>query len=247
VLADGTELPAKVIGRDTRLDVALLAVDGATKVKPLPFGVSGALKVGEWVLALGNPFGGEVTASAGVLSTLGRNIGGDLTRRNDVADYAAFLQSSAAVTALNAGGPLVTMAGEIVGINVAHDARGGPIGFAVPIDRVKDIIPMLEASGVVSRTWLGIYVQPVTPEQAKERGMPDAGGALITDVIVPGPGSKAGLRRGDIIRRFAATAVDSRNLPWIASTTAVGKAIDLEVWRDRGVVQLTLVTEAMPK
>ena len=139
------------------------------------------------------------------------------------------------------------MAGEVVGICSAPEPRGGPIGFAVPIDRIKDILPMLQANGAVSRTWLGIYMHPVTPALAHELGMPDAGGALVADVVVPSPGARAGLRRGDVILSFAGRQVDSRNLPWIASTTGVGQSVALEVWRSQGIVNLTLITEAMPK
>jgi serine protease Do len=252
VLADGTVLPAKVIGRDARLDVALLKIDlggpagPAAALRPLPLGDSADLAIGEWVIALGNPAGIEVTASAGIIGGRGLASPEALVGAAGIG-YRGFLQTDAAIHAGNAGGPLLDVSGNVVGVCSPADPRGGPLGFAAPIDKVKEILPQLRRDGAVSRAWLGLYVQPVTAALAGELGLPGPAGALVSDVVSPGPGARAGLRRGDVILQFDGREVDDKSLPWIAATAPIGKPIDIVVWRDRASTHLAAVTEKMPE
>jgi serine protease Do len=251
ILSDGTELPAKIVGRDPRLDVALLKIDAPAghPLRPLPLGSSADLAVGEPVVALGNPFGVEVTASAGIVG--GRGLASPEALVGVAGpSYRGFLQTDAAIHAANAGGPLLDMAGNVVGLCSPPPSPGdarAPIGFAAPIDKLRDILPQLRRDGAVSRAWLGIYVQPVGADLIRETGLPAASGALVSDVVAPGPGARAGLRRGDIILQFDGRDVDDKSLPWIAATAAVGKQVDIVVWRDGARARLAATTEKMPE
>lgn len=245
LLADGTEVAARILGRDPRLDVALLEIDAPPRYRAAPLGSSGQLQIGEWVLALGNPFGGEVTASAGIVSALGRPGAEGLAGAGP--GYRTFLHTDCVVNAGNSGGPLVNTAGEVVGINSAGEKRSGGVGYAVPIDRIKDILPMLQKDGRVVRAWLGVFVHPVTDDIARQHNLETVTGALVSDLVPGSPAARAGVQPGDIILEYDGKDVDHRNLPWLSQTSGIGRRLPVVVWRNKGTRPLTLHTEAMPE
>ncbi len=245
VLANNEEAAATVVGRDPKHDLAVIKIDGSSRLEPAPLGDSDRLQVGEWVVALGNPFGDEITASAGIVSARGRTSKDRIIGAPRV-NYRSFIQTDAAINAGNSGGPLINTAGEVVGMSVALEPRRASTGFAVPINRVKRLVPMLEEEGGPARAWLGIMILPVTPERARQRGLPSVTGALVTEVQPGAPAAKAGIKPGDVILEFDGHDVDEQNFPWISSTTGIGKSVQVVVWRSGGKRQLTLITERKP-
>lgn len=224
-LSDGRTFTASVKGVDPKLDLALLKIEAGNHLPVARLGNSGALKVGEWVMAIGNPFGLEQTVTVGIVSAKGRVIG--------AGPYDDFIQTDASINPGNSGGPLFNAAGEVVGINTAIVASGQGIGFAIPIDAAKSILPQLKETGQVTRGWLGVSVQVVTAELAESFGLKEAKGALVAEVIKDSPAEKAGIRRGDIILRFDGHEVDALNdLPRLVAATEVGKEVKLTVFRD---------------
>ena len=249
VLPGGAELPAKLLGRDPELDVALLSIDppaGAPPLRGLPLGNSDQLAVGEWVVVLGNALGDEVTASAGIVSATGRNAAGSFVTKRAVG-FRTFLQIDARVHRGNSGGPVIDGAGQVVGIAVATGDRPGELSFAIPASRVRDVLAPLREHGSVARSWLGVLAKPVTEEVSQRLGLPKPAGALVTEVKAGSPAAVAALRPDDVILRWADRAVDHRDLPWIVAQTPVGKTITLAVWRNRAEVAVKLVTEKMPE
>lgn len=246
MLPDGVELPARVVGRAPELDVALLAVDTKRPLEPIPLGESSGLRVGEWVVAMGNPFGREVVASIGIIAGVDGATGTPFPD-SPGALYRSFLLTDAAIHAANSGGPLVDMAGSVVGINVAAEPNGSRLGFAVPIDRVAPVLGMLERDGRIQRTWLGAYIQPVTPEEAARRGLEPADGALVSEVRDNAPAARAGLRPGDIVLRFDGQRVDHRNLPWLVATAGPGRRIPVVIWRDGAERDVEIIGELRPE
>lgn len=264
VLPDGSEVPAKVIGRDPRLDLALLQVDptappfggaagqgGASasvtpRLQPLPLGDSDDLKVGEWLVVLGDPFGDEVTASEGIVSSTGREGTGSLVPGRAMG-FRTYLQTSARVHRGNSGGPVIDSAGQVVGVAVATSASSGELSFAIPINRVREVVDALRDYGQVARGWLGVLVKPVTADQAATLGLPGPGGALITEIKAGSPAARSGLRSGDVILKWGERDVDSRSLPWIVASTPVGKPTTVVVWRNRAQADLAVVTDRMPE
>jgi serine protease Do len=226
-LADGVEQKAKVLGRDSKTDIALLRVESASKVKPMRLGDSDRLEVGEWVMAIGNPFGLENTVTAGIVSAKGRYIG--------TGPYDSFIQTDASINPGNSGGPLINLRGEVVGINTAIFSRTGGnigIGFAIPINLAKELIPQLESKGKVTRGWLGVLIQKVTPEIAESLGLKEPSGALVADVMKDGPAKEAGIQVGDVIVEFDGRPVkESNELPLLVARTAVGKKVSVTVLR----------------
>ncbi|WP_428268570.1 S1C family serine protease [Haliangium sp.] len=245
-LAGGAEVPAVILGRDAQLDVALLSIETNAPLTVARLGDSTNLRVGERVVALGNPFGLEVTASAGIISSVD-GAAGEIPRELAPAHYRSFLITDAAIHAGNSGGPLVDVAGRVIGLNVATDPRGGALGFAVPISRIEAVLGTLEREGRVLRTWLGLYIQPVTAEVAAQYGLDGPRGALVTDVPPETPAARAGLLSGDIILRFDGRVVDHRNLPWLVSTAGPNRTVAVEVWRARGLQTLDVITELRPE
>lgn len=249
VTADGVEHLARVVGRDPKLDVALLAIDGAARMTALPLGDSDRAQVGEWVAALGDPFGHGATVSAGVLSGL-QQLDAQSLIEPDEHRYRGYLQTDASIHAGNSGGPLLNMAGEVIGINTAvapTAGRASPIGYAVPINRAKAILPQLKEAGHVTRAWLGIYVRPVTPELAQKLGLDAPRGAYVTGVYEGSPAARGGIERGDVVLQLNGTDVDHRNLPWLAATTPVGSRMELSLWRGKGPLHLQITAEKMPE
>jgi len=232
-LEDDREYTAEVIGSDAKTDIALIKISRENGGKrPFPYlklGDSGGLEVGEWVMAIGNPFGLSHTVTVGVVSALSRNIG--------AGPYDEFIQTDASINPGNSGGPLMNIKGDVIGINTAiiSGNSGGNvgIGFAIPINIVKVILKDLKEKGSVTRGWLGVMIQKITPDLAKSFGLKDSKGALVGDVIPDGPAFKAGIKRGDVIVSFDKQAVDEMEaLPKIVAKTAPGRAVKVKVVRD---------------
>jgi serine protease Do len=245
VLPDHTEVPAKLVGRDTRLDLALLSVD-VPRLVALPLGNSDDLQVGEWVIALGDPFGDEVTAAVGVVSATGREAASSLLQ-GAAMTYRMFIQTDARIHRGNSGGPVLDSAGEVVGVAVATGDRPGEISFVIPINRVKEVFDALRDYGQVARGWLGAVVKPVTADLAESVALPNAKGALITEIKAGSPAARSGLRAGDIILKWGDHDVDDRSLPWIVASNPIGKAVTVTVWRSKAEVPIAVVTEKMPQ
>jgi serine protease Do len=248
VLPDTTELPAKLIGRDVDLDLALLSVD-RPRLHALPMGDSNDLKIGEWVVVLGNAFGEEVTASAGILSSTGREAAGSLVQARGMAyrTFRMFLQTDARIHRGNSGGPVLDTAGQVVGVAVATGDRPDELSFAIPINRVREVIDALRDHGQIARGWLGAKVKPVTLEVAQTLGMPTAAGALVTEIMPSSPAIRAALRAGDVILEWADREIDHRSLPWIVASTPVGRPTTVTIWRNRAEIKIAIVTEKMPQ
>jgi len=227
---DGSKLKVdKVIGRDTKADIALLKV---TPVKPLAdvkFGSSSVMKVGDWVMAIGNPFGLGGTVTAGIISAKQRDI--------NSGPYDDFLQTDASINKGNSGGPLFNMAGEVIGINTAIiSPTGGSIGigFAVPADTVTNVIAQLKEFGEVRRGWLGVKIQTIGEDIAESFGVPENTGALVAGITPDSPAAKSGLETGDVILKFDGKDVTTmRGLPKLVAQAPIGKSVDIEVMRQR--------------
>jgi serine protease Do len=227
-LSDKEEYEAKVVGTDEKTDLALIKITAKHTLTQLPLGRSGDLQVGDWVLAIGNPFGLEQTVTAGIVSAKGRVI--------NAGPYDDFIQTDASINPGNSGGPLLNLKGEVVGINTAIFSSGGGnigIGFAIPIDQARAIVEQLKAKGKVTRGWLGVSIQSVTPELAKSFGLKEPIGALVAEVTKDGPADKAGINRGDVITTFnGATVKDSHELPALVARTPVGEKAEVVVLRN---------------
>ena len=224
-LAGGKEFAGKIVGRDPKTDLALIKIEAASELQPLKLGNSDDLKVGNWVVAVGSPFGLEQTVTAGIVSAKGRVIGSG--------PYDNFIQTDASINPGNSGGPLINLQGEVVGINTAIIASGQGIGFAIPINMAKEVAPQLQKRGHVTRGLLGVNIQDVTPELAKSLGLKESKGALVSQVVPDGPADKAGLEQGDVIVNFDGRMVgDSKDLPRIVASTPVGKTVTVKLLRD---------------
>jgi serine protease Do len=223
-LKDGDEHEAQIIGRDKKTDLALIKIKTAKQLPSLPLGDSDKLQVGDWVLAMGNPFGLENTVTAGIVSAKGRVIG--------AGPYDDFIQTDASINPGNSGGPLINLKGEVVGINTAIVAQGQGIGFAIPVNMARKVMEQLRAKGRVVRGWLGVMIQPITPELAKKFDLKDTQGALVADVVKSGPADKAGVKRGDVIVEFNGQPIrDFHTLSRLAAESAVGSEAKLTVVR----------------
>ena len=224
VFNNGDELEATIVGRDPKTDIALIKVEPTKPLEALVLGDSDAVRPGEWVVAIGNPFGLEHTVTAGIVSAKHRNIG--------QGSYDDFIQTDAAINPGNSGGPLLNLRGEVIGINTAINPRANTIGFTVPINMAKQVLPMLRADGHVTRGWLGVVIQSITPELASEFGLSDEAGALVSRVLPDGPAASAGLKVGDVIVEFDGQRIDEWNdLPRVVAGTPVEKQVDVIVVR----------------
>ena len=239
-LNDKREFKAKVIGSDARTDVALIKID-ATGLPAVKLGKAEQLKVGEWVLAIGSPFGFENTVTSGIVSAKGRHLPDE--------SYVPFIQTDAAVNPGNSGGPLFNLKGEVVGINSQIYSRSGGfmgISFAIPVDVALDVAEQLKKHGKVSRSRIGVSIQDVSKELAASFGLPAAKGSLITSVDKDGPAGKAGIRAGDVVQQVAGQeVVSSEDLPRLLGNVRPGSRIELTVWRNRAAVKVNLVTAEM--
>jgi len=237
------EFKAKVVGVDERTDVALVKIDTKQKLKPLPLGDSGSLLVGEWALAIGNPFGLSHSVSLGIVSAKERrdvHPGG----RNGIFD---FIQTDASINPGNSGGPLINLKGEVIGINAAMNAAGQGIGFAIPINLVKSILVDLKQKGKVKRSWLGIMVQKMDQNLAKSYGLSHAQGAIVAQVVEGGPAEKAGLIAGDVVLEFNNQPVkDYTDLTLMASRAGIHQPASVLVLRDGKKITLKVVLGELP-
>lgn len=243
-LADDREFDGTVVGSDPRTDIALIKIDDQKPFPTAKLGDSDALQIGEWVVAIGNPFGLDHTVTAGIVSAKGRRD----VRPGGQRGYYDFIQTDASINPGNSGGPLMNVRGEVIGINSAVSAQGQGIGFAIPINMAKTLLPLLKQHGRAPRSWLGVGIQPVTKELAKSLNLADLGGALVASVVPTSPAAKAGLVPGVVIRSFDGKDIRrSDDLPWLASTAGIGKTVPLVV-EERGKrreVKITL--EEMPE
>ena len=242
ILQDNTSLKATLIGRDERSDIAVLKV---TPDKPLPsvqFGDSDKERVGDPVLAIGNPFGLGGSVTAGIVSARGRNI--------EQGPYDNFIQTDAAINKGNSGGPLFNMDGDVIGINTAiYSPSGGSIGigFAIPSNMAKTVVDQLRNFGHARRGWLGVRIQQVTPDIAESVGLKDPSGAMVAGVNDDGPADKAKIHNGDIILKFNDQDVkEMRNLPRIVAATDIGKQVPIVVWRDGKSVTMSVTVGELP-
>ncbi len=234
---------ARVIGRDPRTDIALLKVDGGEPFAVAPLGDSSKVSVGEWVVAIGNPFGLSHTVTAGIVSALGRTEVQPQGRQM----YANFIQTDASINPGNSGGPLVNTRGEVIGINTAIRGDGQGIGFAIPSNMAKKLVPML-ARGHVERSYLGVSVRDLTPELARNLKMDKLVGALVAEVVPGSPADLGGVRAGDVIVSLEGTPVHNANdLPWLASSAGVRAKVPVEVLRDGKTVTLSVQLKALPR
>jgi serine protease Do len=228
MLANGKEYDAEIVGRDPKTDLALIRIETEEDLKPLPLGDSEELEVGDWVLAIGNPFGLDHTLTVGVVSAKGRTSVG-------ITDYEDFIQTDAAINPGNSGGPLMNLKGEVIGINSAILSQSGGymgIGFAIPINMAKDLLPQLK-KGKVIRGWLGVMIQPITPELKESFELEEEKGALVSEVTPRGPAEEAGIEVGDVIVSFDGKEIQEMNdLPMIVASTPVGKIVTVEVIRE---------------
>ena len=237
-LQDNTSLKAKVLGRDETGDIALLQVKPDKPLTAVQFGDSDAERVGDWVLAIGNPFGLGGTVTAGIVSARGRDI--------HQGPYDDFIQTDAAINRGNSGGPLFNMDGQVIGMNTAiYSPSGGSIGigFSIPANLVKAVVTQLKDFGHPRRGWLGVRIQQVTPDIAESLGLHDASGAMVAGVNDGGPADKAKIHNGDIILKFNGQDVkEMRSLPRIVADSEVGKSVPVVLWRDgkQVTVQATL-------
>jgi serine protease Do len=238
--AAGKEYDAKVVGRDPKTDIALIKITADGKLpKAAKLGDSESIRVGDWVMAVGNPFGLGNTVTAGIISAKGRIIG--------AGPYDDFLQTDAAINPGNSGGPLFNMNGEVIGINTAIVAQGQGIGFATPINIGKEILAQLK-TGKVIRGWLGIMIQDITPELAESFGIKETNGVIIADVVKDSPGEKAGLQRGDIVKSLNAKAVDNaHSLSRSVAALGPNSTATLEVIRDGKSKEIKATIGTMPE
>ena len=242
--ADDREFSAKVIGTDPKTDVALIKVESKEDLPVVPLGDSDRMEVGEWVVAIGNPFGLHHTVTQGIVSAKGRrgiNPGGrDLP-------YSDFIQTDASINPGNSGGPLLNLKGEVIGINTAINAAGQGIGFAIPVNMVKVLVPQLKERGRVIRSWLGIHIQPVSRELARSFNMNEPRGALVAETVPGAPAAKAGILAGDVVLSFNGHDIRKHNdLPWLASTAGVGSTVKVKVLREGKEQELALALSEHP-
>ena len=238
-LSDETVFTAEVLGQDQKTDIAVLKIDpGDTELTAVPFGDSDSLRVGDWVLAIGNPFGLGGTVTAGIVSARGRDIGNG--------PYDDFIQTDASINRGNSGGPLFNVEGEVIGINTAIFSQTGGsvgIGFAISSNLAKRVTTQLAEYGTTRRGWLGVFIQEVTPDIAESLGLDEATGALVSTVNESSPAQAAGLEPGDVIISFDGKAIEKmRDLPRIVAETEIGATVAVELIRNgsRMSVDVTL-------
>lgn len=227
--SDGSKLEAELVGTDPKTDIAVLKVTPETPLTEVPFGNSDQARVGDWVMAIGNPFGLGGTVTLGIVSAVGRDISSG--------PYDNFIQTDASINRGNSGGPLFNMAGEVIGINTAIISPSGGsigIGFSIPASLATGVIDQLIQFGETRRGWLGVRIQSVTEEIAESLGLDKPKGALVSGVFDDGPAQSGGIESGDVILKFDGQEVESsRALPGIVANTPVEKAVKVEVWRKR--------------
>jgi serine protease Do len=240
-LSDGKSYDARVIGTDQKTDIAVIQIDAGNDLPAVSLGDSDRLEVGEWVMAIGNPFGLDHSVTSGIVSAKGRQIG--------AGPYDNFIQTDASINPGNSGGPLINLRGEVVGINTAIFSQSGGnigIGFAIPTNSIKELLPQLKEKGKVVRGYLGTTVQRLTPEIAASLGVKQARGALVADVVKGSPAERAGIKTGDVIVRFDRKEVkDSADLPAQVARVAPGTTVQVTVLREGKEMALPLTVGEM--
>jgi serine protease Do len=238
-LRDGHEYAARVIGRDSRSDIALIKIDAPHELPVAPLGDSDSVRVGEWVIAIGNPFGFDHSVTAGIVSAKGRFIPGNFD------DY---IQTDASINPGNSGGPLIDLRGDVVGVNSAIYTRTGAsmgIGFAIPVNLVKQELPELRSHGKIVRGWLGVYIQPVSETEARAAGLSEPHGALISEVLDHSPAETAGLKHGDIVVAFDDREIGaSQELPLMVGAVPIGHGATLTIIRGRAAHRVPITIGA---
>ena len=233
-ISDGKEYEAKIIGTDSKTDIALIKIKPDNSLPIVEIGDSDALRVGEWVIAIGNPFGLEQTVTAGIVSAKGRVIGAGA--------YDNFIQTDASINPGNSGGPLFNMQGKVIGINTAIVAQGQGIGFAIPINMAKNILDDLKTKGKVTRGWLGISIQDISEDIAKSMNYKNKNGVLVTDVFKDDPADKAGIKVGDIITEINGKAIkDTHELLLTTASLRVGEKATIKALRDGKEISFQII------
>ena len=239
VLYDGSRYTAEIVGQDIKTDLAVLKIKPEKKLKPVVFGDSDGLRIGDWVMAIGNPFGLGYTVTVGIVSAKGRSLG--------LGAYDDFIQTDASLNPGNSGGPLFNLRGEVVGVNTAIAARGQGIGFSIPANMAKGVISQLMETGKVVRGWLGVIIQPITQEIAESIGHEGTDGALISDISPGSPAEKAGLRRGDVVVEFDGEPIkEFTSLSKLVGMKAPGTSSKITVLRDGKRKDISVVLGNMP-
>jgi Do/DeqQ family serine protease len=239
-LSDKKEYRGQILGSDPKTDLAVVRFTPDHTLTVAALGNSDGLRVGEWAIAIGNPFGLDQTVTVGVISATGRSEVG-------VATYENFIQTDASINPGNSGGPLVNLQAQVVGINTAIVAAGQGIGFAIPVNMVKRVVAELVDKGKVVRGWIGVSLQPLTAELAESLGVAGAAGAVVGSTIGEGPAAKAGLQQGDVIVSYNKVAVeDYRHVQRLVAETPVGTTVTLEVLRKKQKVQVPVTVVEVP-
>jgi serine protease Do len=224
----------KVVGEDQKTDLAIVKISASEDLPTAVLGDSDKLQVGQWAIAIGNPFGLDRTVTVGVISATGRSNMG-------IETYEDFIQTDASINPGNSGGPLLNVYGEVIGINTAIVASGQGIGFAIPVNMAKHVVEQLIKKGSVSRGWLGVTIQPVTDELAQSFGLKSARGALVSDIMAGSPAEKAGIKQGDVIVRFGDKEIkDSRQLQLVVGDTPAGQKVPMDIFRNGKPLTLTV-------
>ena len=242
IFANDREYPAEVIGRDPKTDLALLKIEGDEPFPHVEWADSDAVRVGDWVIAIGNPFGLGSTVTAGIVSARGRDI--------RAGPYDDFIQVDAAINRGNSGGPSFDLEGRVLGVNTAIFSPSGGnvgIGFAIPANLAKPVIDSLKETGRVARGWLGVRIQSVTPDIAESLGLPDDEGALVASVTPGGPADEADIQPGDVIVAFDGQKIERmRGLPRIVAETEIGKEVTVDVWRRGEQIEVPVTLGELP-
>ncbi len=243
-LSDDRELTGRLVGKDERTDIAVLKIEAGGALPVAPLGNSDELQIGEWVMAIGNPFGLDHTVTAGIVSAKGRR---DVRPGGGQTGFYDFIQTDASINPGNSGGPLINTRGEVIGINTAMNAQAQGIGFAIPINMVKVIAPMLKEHGGVQRSWMGVFPQSITASLKRAFQLKDTHGALVAEVVPDSPAAAVGVRSGDVITEFNGHSIGrSDDLMWLVATTLPGKKVPLTIVRGGEQLKVDLTLNRAP-
>ena len=239
-LSDKREYRGQILGTDPKTDLAVVKFHPDQEITVASLGNSDALRVGEWAIAIGNPFGLDQTVTVGVISATGRSDVG-------IATYENFIQTDASINPGNSGGPLVNLKGQVIGVNTAIVAAGQGIGFAIPINMVKRVVDQLVDKGKVVRGWLGVALQPLSPDLAQSLGLAGTNGAVVGSTITGSPAAQAGLQQGDVIVAYDSTPVDDyRHVQRLVAETRVGKSVTLQIVRKKQKMDVAVTIAEVP-